>query len=84
MPVSSLVVRVEPARRDAVEKALTALPMAEIVPTPAGDTLVVVLDTQTLREEEELFQQVGNLPGVRQVSLSYHNFEDVTDAQHAN
>jgi len=81
MPVSSLIIRVDAARRAAVETALAALPMVETVPTPVGETLVVVLDTPTLRAEEELFQQIGSLEGVLQVSLSYHHFEDINDPQ---
>lgn len=77
MPVSGIVIRVDVAQRDSVEAALVGLAGLEVTPTPPGDTLVAVIDTPSVEDEEALFTQVGGLPGVQKVSLSYHNFEDL-------
>jgi len=80
MPISGLVVQIDPARRDAILDALSRFDNLEIPKTPVDDRLVVVLETASLQEEEQLFLQLGELPGVRKVALSYHNFEDLADA----
>jgi len=81
MPISGLIINIDPARREPIEQALNAMPAVELTPTPAGAPLVAVLDVPTVRDEEELFKQIGDLPGVQRVSLSYHNFEDLDTAQ---
>ena len=79
MPVSGLVVTIDPTERDSIITALRTIPGLELTPTPAGGALVAVIDVSTTREEESIFMQINDLTGVRQVSLSYHNFEDLTD-----
>ena len=81
MPISGLVVRIDPDQRTSIVDTLSKLDNVELSPTPEGETLVVVLDVATLQEEEELFTQIDNLPGVASVTLSYHNFEDLNEAQ---
>lgn len=81
MPISGLVVRVEPAQRETIVNALNKIDNVELIQTPEGAALVVVLDVATMQEEEALFQQINDLPGVSNVTLSYHNFEDLSDTQ---
>ncbi len=81
MPISGLVVRVDPACRATVIEALNQLEHVELAPTPPGETLVAVLDVATLQEEETLFSRISDLPGVSNVTLSYHNFEDLNPTQ---
>lgn len=81
MPVSGLVIQVDPARREAIISTLNTLAHVELTETPEGEALVAVLDVASMREEEELFKEINDIPGVRNVSLSYHNFEDISDGQ---
>jgi nitrate reductase NapAB chaperone NapD len=53
----------------------------ELTETPEGKPLVVVLDVATMREEEVLFKEINDIPGVHNVTLSYHNFEDINEDQ---
>lgn len=79
MPISGLVIELDPAVRDSVVVELQAIPALELTVTPADEAVVAVLDVPSVRDEEELFKQINDLPGVRKVSLSYHNFEDLSD-----
>lgn len=78
MPVSGLVVQIDPACRETLIETLAAIEHVEIPAAPAAERLVVVLDVPTMRDEEEIFKQISDLPGVRNVTLSYHNFEDIS------
>lgn len=79
MPVSGLVIQVDPSRQDTIREALNALEHVEVVPTPAGEALVVVVDVSSMVEEQDLFKQINDIPGVHNVALSYHNFEDISE-----
>lgn len=81
MPVSGLVIQVNPAQRNTVISTLNNFDNVELTETPEGEPLVVVLDVATMREEEELFKEINDIPGVHNVTLSYHNFEDIADEQ---
>lgn len=79
MPVSGVVIRIDPQRRQQVTSAVEQLEGVELQPVPAGDTLVAVLDTASFEQEEALSSAIGAIDGVREVSLSYHNFEDMVE-----
>jgi nitrate reductase NapD len=79
MPISGLVIQVDPAHRSSVVNSLNELQSVELTPTPEGEALVAVLDVVSMYEEQELFKQINDMPGVSSVTLSYHNFEDVTE-----
>jgi len=79
MPISGLVVQIDPARRDAILETLASFANLEVPETPAAEQLVVVVETPSLQEEEQLFLQLGEIPGVRNVTMSYHNFEDIIE-----
>ena len=77
MPVSGLVVQVDPAQRNTIISTLNNFDNVELTETPVGEPLVVVFDVATMREEEALFKEINEIPGVHNVTLSYHNFEDI-------
>lgn len=79
MPVSGLVIQVDPAQRNTIISTLNNLDNVELTETPDGEPLVAVLDVASMREEEALFKEINDIPGVHNVTLSYHNFEDITD-----
>ena len=81
MPVSGLVIQVDPALRKTIISTLNNFDNVELTETPDGEPLVVVLDVKTMREEEALFKKINDIPGVHNVTLSYHNFEDIADDQ---
>jgi len=81
MPISGLVIQVEPAQRSAVIEELSAIEALELPEIPAGEKLVAVIDVSTLAEEDALFKQINELPGVQNVTLSCHNFEDLDEPQ---
>ena len=81
MPVSGLVIQCDPARRNAIISTLNNFDNVELIETPEGKPLVVVLDVATMREEEVLFKEINDIPGVHNVTLSYHNFEDINEDQ---
>lgn len=83
MPISGIVIQVEPDQRDTVIASLVQIEGVELPETPDGAMLVAVIDAASIREEEALFKQITDLPGVQNVTLSYHNFEDL-DAQQVN
>ena len=77
MPVSGLVIQVDPAQRNTIISTLNNFDNVELTETPDEEPLVVVLDVATMREEEALFKEINEIPGVQNVTLSYHNFEDI-------
>lgn len=79
MPISGLVIQVDSAHRETVVDSLNELNSVELTPTPEGEALVAVLDVVSMYEEQELFKQINDMPGVCNVTLSYHNFEDVSE-----
>lgn len=81
MPVSGLVIQVDPTQRNTIISTLNDFDNVELTETPDGEPLVVVLDVATMREEEALFKEINDIPGVHNVTLSYHNFEDIADEQ---
>ena len=81
MPISGLVIQIDPGHREATINSLKTLDGVELTPTPEGEALVVVLDVATMQEEETLFNEINDLPGVHNVTLSYHNFEDMSKDQ---
>ncbi len=82
MPISGIVIRIDADQRVAVSEQIEAMPGLELTETPPGETLVAVLEADTLADEEALFKQVSDLPGVNNVTMSYHNFEDITNVDH--
>ena len=82
MPISGIVIRIDAEKRVEISEKIEAIPGLELSETPPGSFIVAVLDTETMAEEESLFKQVSDLPGVNNVTMSYHNFEDTVNIEH--
>lgn len=82
MPISGIVIRIDADQRIEISEQIESMPGIELSETPPGGFLVAVLDTETMADEEALFKQVSDLPGVNNVTMSYHNFEDVVNMEH--
>ena len=78
MPISGLVIQIDPAQRDAIVSQLTSIQYLEMPESPPSEKLVAVIDAPSMRDEEAIFKQISDLPGVHNVGLSYHNFEDIS------
>jgi len=74
MPVSGLLLTIDPAHEDTLRAALAADRRAT-----AGDTigtrLVVVLDTPSKRADETAWEWLRGLPGVRWIDLVWINVD---------
>lgn len=81
MPISGLVIQIDPTQRDAIVSTLQGLEHVELIDTPEGEALIAVLDVESMQQEEALFKQINDLSGVHNVKLSYHNFEDLSEKQ---
>lgn len=79
MPISGIVIRIDPEHREPVLAELTALPAVETHPVTAVELVVAVLETEGFAEEQSLVERISAIAGVRGVSLAYHNFEDVVE-----
>ncbi|ALC17141.1 periplasmic nitrate reductase chaperone NapD [Desulfuromonas soudanensis] len=79
MPVSGIVIRIDPEQRDRVVAGLAAMAEVELQPLSNSTILVAVLDAVDFERENALVRTIGDLPGVVSVSLSYHNFEDMAE-----
>lgn len=44
-----------------------------------GQQLPVVVETQTIAEDETAFEELSRAPGVVLVELAYHDFSDIED-----
>ena len=81
MPISGLVIKVDPVQRDTIVSTLQDFEHVELIDTPEDEPLVVVLDVESMQEEQDLFKRINDVPGVHNVTLSYHNFEDLSEEQ---
>jgi nitrate reductase NapD len=75
MPISSLVVKVNPQKSSEVVKSLQPIEHAEVT-NIIGDQIVVITDTRDRETDKVIWDSISDIPGVIQVSLVYHNFED--------
>ena len=80
MPVSGIVIQIEPGEKTDILATLGGMPGVELEPVPDGNILVAVLDTDNFEQENTLVKAISALSGVTHVTLSYHNFEDVTES----
>ncbi len=75
MPISSLVLTLEPPVKHSVLEALAA-DSRIAVGEAHGLRLPVVTETSSLREGEALAEQLGALPGVTFVDVVFVDFAD--------
>jgi nitrate reductase NapAB chaperone NapD len=79
MPVSGLVVTLheQDALREAATRALAAHPAITVGELQRDGKLPLVTDTDSLREQAIVWEEIQRLPGVLCVDLAYHDFSDV-------
>ena len=75
MPITSLVVKVYPQKSGEVVNQLQPIEHAEVT-NIVGDRIVVITDTRDSETDKVIWDTITAIPGVMQVSLVYHNFED--------
>ena len=80
MPVSSLLVKVNAKKEHEVATKLRAIQHVEVTDI-IGNHIVVVTDTQNSETDRDIWNTIELLPGVAQLSLVYHNFEDLEKTQ---
>ncbi|MFH2204942.1 MAG: chaperone NapD [Elusimicrobiota bacterium] len=80
MSISSLIVRTQCASTEKVRRAINELPHAEVTDAK-GENLVVVTDSSLPAEDKSVWKSIERIPGVVQVDLVYHNFEDAAGEQ---
>ena len=80
MPISGIVVQIDPVQKQEIVASLEGMPQVELEPVPDGEILVAVVDAEDFEQENGVVNAISTLPGVKNVTLSYHNFEDMADA----
>jgi nitrate reductase NapD len=73
--IASLVVRCRPARIAELERAIAALPGAEIAAADASGKLVVTLESESERAIARRLEEIAALPGVLSATLVFHHVE---------
>lgn len=79
MPISGIVIRIDPDRQREIRRDLAQLPEVELQTETAGNLLVATLDAVDFASEQALTERISALPGVVNVTVAYHNFEDMTE-----
>jgi nitrate reductase NapD len=74
--ISSLLVRADPARREAVELEISRLKSAEIALSDPSGKLVVTLDTESEDEIVAAMSAMQHMEGVVSAALVFHQAED--------
>jgi len=80
MPVSGVIIRIDPECSSRVTALLRAEHAVELQEASSPELLVAVLDTSSFAAETALVEKIARLPGIKNVALAYHNFEDMTEA----
>lgn len=76
MPISSYILRCADDARPSVREALSTLPRLTVGPEEAGG-FAVVTESADHAEAEAMEAALRTVPGVLDVVLVYHNFEDL-------
>lgn len=80
MHYSGVLVRALPADFERCAARIEALKGVELhYSYPASSSMVAVLETESLAEQESALRAVQDIPGVAAADLVYHHFEDATD-----
>ena len=77
MPISGAVVTIRPDDADAASRLLSACPGVEVHGADDRGNIVVVLDTTTVEQMEELIRTLSSNPLILHLGLTYLNMEDV-------
>ncbi len=75
MPISALVVTVQPGHRDTVLAELARLPQTS-VGEPQASCIPVVVDTQSAGDGRRIAERVQEVPGVALVNVVMVDFRD--------
>ena len=79
MHYSGILVRSRPANLDQCVNQVDACAGAEVYLTDrSSSSLVVVLETETLGQQESTLRALQDLPQVATADLVYHYFDDAT------
>lgn len=78
MPVSSLIVSTQEHQAGRVAEAIDQMPSTSVCRVIQND-IVVLTETRDQQEDQRLWEQMKQIPGVLAVDLIYHNFEDVEE-----
>ena len=78
MPVSSFMIHV---KNGTVRKSIEQLNGMKGVTVLENkqDKIVALSETSSRKEDRDLWDEIGNLPGVITLNLIYHNHEDLED-----
>jgi nitrate reductase NapAB chaperone NapD len=76
MPVCSYVVIPEPGATQAVQERLSSLPGCETVRAENREVILLVTDTNSAAQEEQLRRRVQATPGILTVVLAFGDLED--------
>jgi len=80
MPISGLVIRIDGKKREQIQAAIQQVPGLDLQSATAVDVLVATLESSDFGEEKESTERIAAIAGVTNVSVAYHNFEDMVDA----
>ncbi len=77
MPIGGVVVSTRPEHLEDVQAMLAACPGVEMHGADGQGNIVIVLDTRTGEEMEQLMRAINRHPLVLHAGLTYLNMEDV-------
>lgn len=77
MPISGIVIRIDAQMHQQIRSTLAAFAGLELQPIPTTDVLVATLECRDFAEQQDLTEQISAVPGVGNVEVAYHNFEDM-------
>ncbi|ORJ57557.1 chaperone NapD [Geothermobacter hydrogeniphilus] len=80
MPVSGVVISIDATRDNEVVEKLNRLQGVEVMTERTEGKLVAVIDAPDFEVQEELTRSIREVDGVADLTLAYHNFEDMVDA----
>ncbi len=75
MPISSIVIRMQKKECNEIINQLNGI-AAVTVEKIHEDSIVIVTDTKSQKEDKELWSEIESISGILQCDLIYHNFED--------
>ena len=78
MPVSGVLLSCDPARLDEVRRSVDGRPLSEIREVHES-ALIVVTDTQTLRDDRAEVEALSALDGVIATHVVFSNIEDLAE-----
>ncbi|MDO5631082.1 MAG: chaperone NapD [Paracoccus sp. (in: a-proteobacteria)] len=84
MNICGCLVHVAPASLDSARDAIAAMDGVEVHAATNDGRLVVVVEDTADKRASDIIMAVHQVPGVLSLTLNYHHFEDLTQAQAAS